>query len=57
MGFLAQALVERSLIESLVAGFDRALLQLDRFVGHGNGKWAAGALALAVLFFVLRPRR
>lgn len=54
---IAQALVERGLIESLVStvvGIPRAL---DAQLGPGNARWVIGAVVLVFLFWALRPRR
>ncbi len=53
---LAQALVERGLIDSFISGVWSALVQVDYYVGEGNTKWALVALAV-VMAFLLRPRR
>jgi len=54
---LAQALVERSLLDSMVSTIWSALMQVDSYIGEGNTKWVLVALAvvLAVVFF--KPRR
>ena len=54
---IAQALVERGLIDSFVSGVWSALMQVDYYVGEGNGKWVLVGLAvvLAVVFF--KPKR
>lgn len=53
MLLVAQALVERGMLEAMVAGVQRGLMLLEVWVGVGNGKWvvAGVGLALAVLFF------
>lgn len=53
MLLVAQALVERGMLDAMVAGVQRGLMLLEVWVGVGNGKWvlAGVGLALAVLFF------
>ena len=53
----AQALVERGLVDAVVAAVWSAVMQVDYYVGQGNTKWVLAGLAvvLAVLFF--KPRR
>jgi len=53
---LAQALVERGLIDSFISGVWSALVQVDYYVGEGNTKWLLVALAV-VMALLLRPRR
>jgi hypothetical protein len=54
---LAQALVERGMLDAFVASIWSALMQVEYYVGPGNGKWVLAGLAvvLAVVFF--KPRR
>ena len=52
----SQALVERGLIDSFVAGVWSALMQVDYYVGQGNTKWLLIGLAV-VMAFLLKPRR
>lgn len=53
MLLVAQALVERGMLDGMVIGVERAFMQLEVWVGAGNGKWAliGLAVALAVVFF------
>jgi hypothetical protein len=54
---VAQALVERGLLDAMVAAIWSALTQVEYYVGTGNSKWVLIGLAvvLAVIFF--KPRR
>lgn len=53
---LAQALVERGLLDSMVSSIWSALMRVDSYIGVGNTKWVLIALAV-VMVFVLKPRR
>jgi hypothetical protein len=54
---IAQAVVERGLLDSLVDVFLSAVDRVDYYIGAGNTKWALIGLAvlMAVLFF--KPSR
>jgi hypothetical protein len=54
---IAQAIVERGLLDSLVDVFMTALVNLEYYIGTGNTKWVL--IGLAVLFAVLffKPSR
>ena len=54
---LAQALVERGLLDSMVSSIWSALTQLNYYVGEGNNKWLLIGLAVVLGFLFLRPRR
>ena len=54
---IAQALVERGLLDSMVATIWSALMQVDSYVGEGNTKWVLIGLAVVLGFLFLRPRR
>ena len=54
---LAQALVERGLLDSFVTSIWNALMQAVGYVGEGNNKWVLIGLALVLAFVFLRPRR
>jgi hypothetical protein len=54
---LAQALVERGMLDAIVASIWSALQQVDYYVGQGNAKWALLALAVVLGYFFLKPRR
>lgn len=54
---LAQALVERGLLDSMVTSIWSALMQVTSYVGEGNNKWLLIGLALVLAFLFLKPRR
>lgn len=54
---VAQALVERGLLDSMVSSIWSALMQVDYYIGEGNTKWALIGLALVMAFIFLKPRR
>jgi hypothetical protein len=54
---LAQALVERSLLDSVAAGIGTVRYRLDGYVGQGNSKYLLIAAAACLLWFLLRRRR
>jgi hypothetical protein len=54
---LAQALVERGLLDSFVTSIWTALMHAVSYVGEGNNKWLMIGLALVLAFVFLRPRR
>lgn len=54
---LAQALVERGLLDSLVSTIWSALMTIDGYVGAGNTKWLLIGLAVVMAFLFRRPRR
>ena len=54
---LAQALVERSLLDSIAAGILGVTYRLDEFVGPGNSKWVLIAAAAVFIFFMFRRPR
>jgi len=53
----AQALVERGMIDAMVASIWSALMQADAYVGQGNTKWLLIGLAVFLGFVFLKPRR
>lgn len=53
----AQALVERGMLDSMVAGVSSGLSQVDYYVGAGNTKWALIGLAVVLAFVFLKPKR
>ncbi|MFB3855317.1 MAG: hypothetical protein ACE148_16070 [Vicinamibacterales bacterium] len=54
---VAQALIERGLLDSVAAGIRGAAYRLDELVGPGNSKWVfIGAAALFLFFLFRRPR-
>jgi len=54
---IAQALVERGLLDSMVANIWSAVMDVDYYVGRGNTKWVLVALAVALAFVFRKPRR
>jgi len=54
---VAQALVERGLIESIIAGVGTLSYRLDGYVGQGNSKYVFVAVGVAILVFLFRGRR
>jgi hypothetical protein len=54
---LAQALVERGLIDSLVSSIWSAVSQVTYYVGQGNTKWLLIGLAVVMALVLLKPRR
>jgi hypothetical protein len=54
---IAQALVERGMLDSLVAAIAGVPQVLDAHLGTGHGKWVVVGLVVAFLFWALTPRR
>lgn len=54
---IAQALVERGLLDSLVSNIWSSLMQVDAYIGQGNTKWLLLGLAVFLGFVFLKPRR
>ena len=54
---LAQALVERGMIDSMVTSIWSALMRVDQYVGQGNTKWLLVGLAVFLGFVFFKPRR
>ena len=54
---IAQAVVERGLLDSLVDGFLTILDRADYYIGTGNTKWALIALAVLMAFVFFKPSR
>jgi hypothetical protein len=52
---LAQAMVERGLLDSIVAGLGDARYRLELYVGQGNAVYVA--VAVVVLLLATRVRR
>jgi hypothetical protein len=53
----AQALVERGLLDSMVATFWSALADVDYYLGEGNSKWLLIVLAIVMALVFFKPRR
>ena len=54
---VAQALVERGLLDAMVSNIWSGLMYVDSLVGEGNTKWLLIGLAVVMGFLFLRPRR
>ena len=54
---IAQAVVERGLLDSLVDGFVTILDRADYYIGAGNTKWALIAFAVLMAFVFFKPSR
>ena len=54
---LAQALVERGLLDSVVSTIWSALMQVDYYIGQGNTKWVLIAFAVVMAYIFLKHRR
>jgi len=54
---LAQALVERGLLDSMVSSIWSALMQVDYYIGEGNTKWLLIGLAVVMAVIFFKPRR
>ena len=54
---IAQAIVERGLLDTLVDGFLTILDRADYYIGPGNTKWALVALAVLLAFVFFKPSR
>jgi hypothetical protein len=54
---IAQAIVERGLLDTLVDGFLTILDRADYYIGAGNTKWALIALAVLMAFVFFKPSR
>ena len=53
----AQALVERGMIDVMVANIWSAMMRVDQYVGQGNTKWLLLGLAVFMGFVFFKPRR
>jgi ribosomal silencing factor RsfS len=54
---IAQAIVEHSLLDSLAAGLQTAVDQMDYYVGVGNAKWVLVGLAILLAAVFFKPSR
>jgi len=54
---IAQAIVERGLLDTLVDGVLPILDRADYYIGTGNTKWALIALAVFMAFVFFKPSR
>jgi hypothetical protein len=54
---IAQAVVERGLLDTLVDGFITIFDRADYYIGTGNTKWVLIALAVLMAFVFFKPSR
>jgi hypothetical protein len=54
---LAQALVERSVLDGMVAGIWSGIMRVTEFVDTGNTKWWLIGAAVVLGYIFLKPRR
>jgi hypothetical protein len=54
---IAQAAVEHGLLDSLAAGFQTAVDQMDYYVGTGNAKWVLVGFAVVMAAIFFKPSR
>jgi hypothetical protein len=54
---IAQALVERGLLDAMVANIWSAIMQVDYYIGDGNSKWVLAGFAVVMAFVFFKPRR
>jgi hypothetical protein len=54
---IAQAIVERGMLEGISNGLMRIKYAVESQVGDGNAKWLLLAMTCLLLFWALRPRR
>ncbi len=54
---IAQALVERGLLDSMVTSIWWAMMQVEYYVGQGNTKWMLIGLAVVMAYLLLKPKR
>ena len=54
---MAQALVEHSLLSSIVSGFGRLRYTIEAYIGQGNAKYVFIGGAVVLVYLLLRPRR
>ena len=54
---LAQALVERSLLDGMVAGIWSGIMRVADFVDTGNARWWLIGAAVVLGYVFLKPRR
>ena len=54
---IAQAIVERGLLDTLVDGFITIMDRADYYIGTGNTKWALIALAVVMALVFFKPSR
>jgi hypothetical protein len=54
---VAQALAERGMLDSMVAGITRLRYQLETYIGEGRTTYLLIGAAVVFVFLMLRPRR
>lgn len=54
---IAQAVVERGLLDSLVDSFTTLFDRVDYYIGTGNTKWALIGLAVVMAIAFFKPKR
>jgi ribosomal silencing factor RsfS len=54
---VAQAIVERGLIDTVVDAVRNALDQISYYIGTGNTKWVLLGLAVIVTFLFFKQKR
>ncbi len=54
---VAQALVERGMLDSIAAGFARLRYQIDGYVGQGRSGYVLLGALILMLWLVTRSRR
>ena len=52
-----QALVERGMLDSVASGVAHARDHLELYIGPGNSTYLLIAIAIVLLFLLLKPRR
>jgi len=53
---IAQAIIERGVLESMAVGVERAFTHMELWIGSGNAPWAIGALLILLAIAFLRRR-
>jgi hypothetical protein len=54
---IAQAIVERGMLDGISNGLMRIKYAVEAQVGDGNAKWLLLAMMCLLIFWALRPRR
>jgi hypothetical protein len=54
---LAQAIVERGILDAMVAGVWSAVMRVNQFVGTDDTKWWLIGAAVVLGYIFLKPRR
>lgn len=53
---IAQAIVERGVLESMAVGVERIFTRVEVWVGSGNAPWVIGGLLVVLAIAFLRRR-